>query len=359
MHRELQFKSGTMEQIEQLHIGNYKSINELSLSCSRINVLIGEPNVGKSNILEALDLAYLSSLFNVNERILKAGHTPIDIKEYFRVRKAADLFHLGNVSRPITINHPGFSYDFSIRYNNKDDQNVFEWLKSDGQMTSFTNDFEMVEPTQYYSSPIKPYRYKENIEWHDDTNLINILMPPFGNNLIEVIKHNSDFRNFIGDLIKDVGGELNIDTSSNEIRFQLRLNKGLVFTVQYEAMADTLKRIIFYVAAIRYNNASVVTLEEPEVHSFPKFVSFLADEIIKTKNRQFFVATHSPYLLNTLIENTPLEELSIFLCGYDKIKFETTVKKLTGDELSELLNFGVDIFFNINRYLDDRVEYNS
>jgi predicted ATPase len=124
-------------------------------------------------------------------------------------------------------------------------------------------------------------------------------------------------------------------------------------------MADTLKRIIFYVAAIRYNNASIVTLEEPEVHSFPKFISFLADEIIRAEKHQFFLATHSPYLLNTLIENTPSDQLSIFLCGYDKNKFETTVKKLSEEELSELLNFGVDIFFNINRYLDDRDKYNS
>ena len=348
-----------MEMIRQLQINNYKSINQLSLSCSRINVLIGDPNVGKSNILEALDLTYLSSFFNSNEKVQKAGFSPVDVKEYFRVRKASDLFHLGDVSKPISIIHPGFSYDVSLKYNNKNDKNIFEWIKSDGQITSFNNDFEPVEATQYYGSPVKPYRYKENNEFHDIGNYINILMPPFGNNLIEVIKHNPEFRNFIGDLIKDLGFELNIDTSSEEILFQLRLGKGLVYTVRYEAMADTLKRIIFYVAAIRYNNASIVTLEEPEVHSFPKFISFLADEIIKAEGRQFFLATHSPYLLNTLIENTPSDQLSIFLCGYDKNKFETTVKKLSEEELSELLNFGVDIFFNINRYLDDRVKYNS
>lgn len=348
-----------MERIERLLINNYKSINKLDLDCSRINVLIGEPNVGKSNILEALDLTYLSSFFNVNERLKKSRYKHIDIKEYFRVKKVADLFHLGDVSTPIRIGHPGFSYDVSLRYNNREDKNIFEWAKSDGQITSFDNDFEIVEPTQYYGSPIKPYRYNENNDSHDIGNYINILMPPYGNNLVEVIRHNPDFRSFIGDLIKDLGFELNIDTSSNEILFQLRLNKGLVYTVRYEAMADTLKRVIFYVAAIRLNNASVITLEEPEVHSFPKYISFLADEIIKADGRQFFVATHSPYLLNALIEKTPSDQLSIFLCGYDKVKFETTVKKLSQDELSELLNYGVDIFFNINRYLDDRVEYNS
>jgi len=161
-------------------------------------------------------------------------------------------------------------------------------------------------------------------------------MPPFGNNLVEVIKHNPSFRDFIGDLVKDYGFEFNIDASSNELLIQLRVSKGLVYSVPYEAMADTLKRFIFYVAAIRYNNAGVITLEEPEVHSFPKYVSFLADEIIKAEKCQFFIATHSPYLLNNLIENTPSKELAVFVCGYDKNKFETTVKKLSEEELSEL-----------------------
>jgi hypothetical protein len=99
-------------------------------------------------------------------------------------------------------------------------------------------------------------------------------------------------------------------------------------------------------------------LEEPEVHSFPPFISAIADEIIKTKDRQFFIATHSPYLLNNLIENTPAGDLAVFVCSYNKEKVETTAKKLSQENLSELLNFGVDIFFNINRYVDDRIENN-
>ncbi len=348
-----------MEMIRDLQINNYKSINQLNLNCSRINILIGEPNVGKSNILEALDLTYLSSFFNLNEIFERVGVSKINIKEYFRVRKVSDLFHLGEISKPISIVHYGFSYDFSIKYNNKDDKNIFEWEKSDGQITEFDNDFKPVEDAQYYGSPVKPYRFKEGSELHDAGNFINILMPPFGNNLIDVIRHRSEFRGFVENLIKDFGIELNIDSSSNRLSFQLRLSKQIVYSVGYEAMADTLRRVIFYTAAIRYNNAHILTLEEPEVHSFPKFISFIADEIIRAKNNQFFVATHSPYLLNNLIENTPLEELSVFVCNYDKRNFETIAKKLTQEELSELLNYGVDIFFNINRYLDDRVKHNS
>ena len=39
-----------------VEIKNFKSIKELRLDCKRVNVFIGKPNVGKSNILEGLGL---------------------------------------------------------------------------------------------------------------------------------------------------------------------------------------------------------------------------------------------------------------------------------------------------------------
>ena len=43
--------------IDHIHISNFKSIRESEISdCKRINLIIGRPNVGKSNILESLSL---------------------------------------------------------------------------------------------------------------------------------------------------------------------------------------------------------------------------------------------------------------------------------------------------------------
>ena len=356
-----------MEMIKNLQINNYKSIGQIDLNCSRINVLIGEPNVGKSNILEALDLSYLSWMLGANEGNEKAGKQIINIKEFFRVDKVADLFHLGDISKTISILNDGFTSKTELNFVRESDngslpknlKNIFAWSPGhSGIPTYFDNDFIPVENAQYYSTPIKPYIYKDNIEFHDIGNYINRLMPPYGNNLLEVIKYNADFGAFIGELIQDFDLEINSDISIHKLWIQKRVNAGLVYSLPYNALADTLKRIIFYTAAIRHNNGTVITLEEPDAHSFPKFVSFLADEIIANKKNQFFIATHSPYLLNNLIENTPADELGIFVCGYDKIK-GTTIKKLSGEDLSELLDYGVDIFFNINRYLDDRVNYSS
>ena len=79
--------------IQNLHISNYKSINQLELNCSRLNIFIGEPNSGKSNILEALDLSYLSWMMGANEGNQKANTELINLKTFFRVNKVADMFH--------------------------------------------------------------------------------------------------------------------------------------------------------------------------------------------------------------------------------------------------------------------------
>ncbi|RLF84116.1 hypothetical protein DRN48_06315, partial [Thermococci archaeon] len=42
--------------IKTLTIKNFKSIKSLKLDCKRVNVFIGKPNVGKSNILEAIGI---------------------------------------------------------------------------------------------------------------------------------------------------------------------------------------------------------------------------------------------------------------------------------------------------------------
>lgn len=351
-----------MEMIQNLQINNYKSINELHLlNCTRINVLIGEPNTGKSNILEALDLSYLSWLMHSNNLTEKSGYDKVDIKDFFRVGKVDKLFHIGDTTKPISIIPNGLRVDaYLLRLNTENDKNIFEWSNSNGSITEFDNDFIPKENTQHYSSPIKPFRFKDNIQPHDSGNYIHNLMPPFGNNLYNVILRNKSFQETIKDFTEYYGFELNIDTSTNELLIQIRINEGLVYSIPYKAIADTFKRFLFYIAAVRYNNnAGVITLDEPDAHSFPKYVSYLGDEIIKARNNQFFIATHNPYLLNNLIENTASNELSVFVCGYDKSKSETIVKKLSTEDLSELLDYGVDIFFNINKYLDDNIEYSA
>jgi AAA15 family ATPase/GTPase len=346
-----------MDFIKHLQIKNFKSIKDLTLECKRINVFIGKPNVGKSNILEALNVAYLSSMLDENKSREKDGLDLISIKDFFRVNSAADLFYHGNIKEDIELI---FRNEIAIKlcYTEEKGPGLFSVQTSSGNFTQFDKNFVFDKSTQFFSSPIVPYKYKEHIQYQDSSHYLATLIPPYGNNMIEVIKYNEYFREFLSSIIDRKDLELNLDEANHNITIQLRKSKNVVYSLPYQALADTLKRVIFYTAAIE-SKQDIITLEEPEVHSFPSYVSMLGDKIIATKETQFFIATHSTVLLTNLIENTPKGELAVFVCRYDDKEHQTKAQALTQEQLSEALDFGVDMFFNINLYLDDPIEHNS
>src|SRR5271156_5569623 len=80
-------------QITELEINNFKSIKHIKMDCKRINVIIGRPNVGKSNILEALAL-YNAPYGDSNKKMLS---------DYIRYEKLSNLFFDLERKNPITI----------------------------------------------------------------------------------------------------------------------------------------------------------------------------------------------------------------------------------------------------------------
>ncbi len=57
--------------IKNIQIKNFKSVRDLSLDCDRINIFIGKPNAGKSNILEAISL--LGAMGNKGEKFMNGS----------------------------------------------------------------------------------------------------------------------------------------------------------------------------------------------------------------------------------------------------------------------------------------------
>lgn len=73
---------------------------------------------------------------------------------------------------------------------------------------------------------------------------------------------------------------------------------------------------------------------------------FLSDFICyENKNNQFFITTHSPFILNTIIENASLKDVAVFVTDYEK--YQTKIKPLSEKEIKNMLDYGSDIFFNL------------
>ncbi|MGQ9806851.1 MAG: AAA family ATPase, partial [Chlorobiales bacterium] len=177
----------TKPMINALTIENFKSIETLELKPKRINLFVGKPNAGKSNILEAL------SLFSIPQQA--------DLRDFIRFAKLRHLFYNGDVKKPIKV---------SVT-NGEELYDIQEIVTVSKQDEGFTVRFKSVQKI--------PHR----------ANIV---------------------------------GETEL----------VELSSGI--------------------AQISDQNT---TLE---------FVQ-LATPIAESKSNQFFIATHSPYLFNTIIEETP------------------------------------------------------
>jgi hypothetical protein len=175
------------------------------------------------------------------------------------------------------------------------------------------------------------------------------LAPPYGDNIVTVLYSERGLLEFFAAIFKEEY-DLNLVVKSPENVLEVQIKEGIIANaIPINLVADTLQRLMFFLTAIKSNTNSSLLFEEPENHSFPNYINILADNIAHSQDNQFFISTHSPYLLRTLIEEVPKDDLSIFITTYEN--HQTRLHHLTDNDISELLNFNIDLFYNYEKFV--------
>jgi AAA15 family ATPase/GTPase len=317
--------------------------------CKRINLFIGYPNVGKSNVLEALSLfsvPFLKNreslkklvrvenvfeLFNGSEKLCKIETNLRKIE--LKLSPNLEISHIDNEENEsgVSLYHT-YHFTEEIKLSNK--SYILDWQKVPDR------------------SNVKRYTFNSNVKYKSNNR--NQLLPPFGENIIDVLSYNeqiSDVKTWMKQEFAKFGLEYVLDKSSDSLKVQRRLTEDEVMQLPYSSIADTLQRLIFYKTAIASNENSVLLFEEPEAHAFPPYINNITQDIIDAKSNQFFIVTHSPFIINDFLEYEHLrKETSIYL--FDFKGNQTTVKRLTDEEMDEVYEYGIDLFFNIESFLE-------
>lgn len=327
--------------IKNLKISNFKSIREAELECGRVNLFVGKPNVGKSNVLEALSL--LGANYSTSKKFMS---------EFIRYKTLSNCFFYNDIEKPVLVSsdigfasleykHASDTFKYMMNFTNHNGHSVYNMPEIKPNGTVITKDLQFISPVKNYV-----FQPKTNVG-SSEKHLF--FMPPFGKNLFSIIETNGRLLNAIANFFEEYNLDFVIDPLKRQLEIQRKIGK-VVHKIPYELIADTLQRMIFYYAAIFSNKDSVILFEEPESHSFLPYVRDLAYHISQDERNQYFITTHSPHFLKMIVKEMP-KEVAVFITYYED--YETKCKKLTVDDIEEMIGYGIDIFFNSKYFLDE------
>ncbi|NUN99758.1 MAG: AAA family ATPase [Saprospiraceae bacterium] len=334
-----------MNHIQKLTIENFKSIRHVSLEGERVNIFLGKPNAGKSNILEAISL-------------LGAGFMPFTanfMAGFLRYKSINHLFNDYNLEKRINVKADDVSaklslsplgYNFSIT-GSKDIKKPMLAEPFQIEIDAIGNIFQSDVAFGSFSH-VKKYNFQSFDKTSiDDLHLASFLIPPYGDNFYYVAQSNPELKAEIQRFLRPNGLEFLFDVEANRMDI-VRRDENTLLRFPMALVPDTFQRYIFHIAAILSNKDSVILFEEPETHSYAPYVYQLAQHIAQDeRNNQYFLTTHNPYFLLPLLQE--VQDVAVFSTWFEN--YQTKVRRLSEEEIRSILNEGIDVFLNLESVL--------
>lgn len=183
-------------------------------------------------------------------------------------------------------------------------------------------------------------------------HLININSKKYREREDNSVKHKSESEKLVNSLVEYYGssiGEAFIKDSRHEaINKDAGLEKRLIPNPQ---MTRWLMKM--YLKLSKTHHCEVF-LEEPEENLFPPtqqiLMKTLLNQVQRQKGNTLFISTHSPYILDILLER---EVYDFGLFYIRSAESGSVVKTATEADVQDMFEDGVDAFFNIERLGDE------
>ena len=183
-------------------------------------------------------------------------------------------------------------------------------------------------------------------------HLVNITSKKYREREDNSVKHKSEIDNLVDLLVdfyaKNLGEALIKNPKYGTINQETGLEKEYIPNPE---MREWLIERLFNISKIHHCE---VFLEEPEENLFPPTQQILMKSLLRfvnlEKGNTLFISTHSPYILDILLER---ETYDFGLFYIQSTENGSVVKTATEADVQDMFEGGVDAFFNIERLGDE------
>ena len=341
------------------HIG---PLDQIDIELKKVNVIIGPQSSGKSCVLK---LACYCTW--VEKRIELTQKPEYFQKENVFINELVRFHKLKGYIKPDTYveyesDHMHFSYDHSnqkFQFNWKDAR----WEYTRSKVTYIPAERNMVA--------VIPHADKVRIENGEELDFTNTssglqsLIPLYVHlNYLNKLQYEQEKNE---SMIRENENWLLLENIydtlfSNAVRNKFKNSSShfppqdltwktiatLMLPFTDEESADDCEKIYSQYTS---NHFCDIFLEEPEENLFPptqtRLVNWLLELTQEPHASNLFIATHSPYVLTSLLEKQDIN-LGLFFTGIKEGKL--SVKTATEVDMQEIYDYGVDAFFNLETF---------
>ncbi len=324
-----------------VEIKNFRSIGEKGITINpfyKCNVLVGQNNAGKSNVIKAIKL--ISTFFSLAKGLPKLEQLdlhqrnekiPFIFTLFFQAEKNdsndsslikicnADSFWINfewmlNGSPKIKDHSFATITDFVISNNVLNFFTGFSWagrlapeqIRNHFLRDDFTgklwNKFKSYIPTVNIIPEFRQIRSGQNLTF-DGENLIETLAhyqsPDIGND-----KDQQKFlqiQKFIFDFLRLPKAKLEISRKT----FTLIINNEI--RLPLSSFGTGVHELLILLTSITSMNNSICCIEEPEIHFHPRLQKEFLHFMLSETSNIFLISTHSPSFINALNNNDDLQ----------------------------------------------------
>ncbi len=390
--------------MKRIIINDFGPIKKADILLKDVNIVIGEQSIGKSCVLKvACFCTWVEKRISIEQSSRRFEKKDVFLEELLSFHRMKGYLHQ-NTFIGYESDFMKFSYDSENGFSHEWKQNRWDYKRpkvsyipaernlvavipnwfevksvaeniqafmadwSDARK-SFVNEENILNlDVAYHYDEISDMDYVKTKDGHDlpfsdvssglqsliplYVHLVNINSKKYREREDNSVKHKSEIEKLFDLLVDYYGKNIGKAFVKNPKYENIKQETGL--EKEFVPNPEMTKWLIGVISNLSKIHHCEVFLEEPEENLFPPtqqiLMKTLLNQVYNNKGNTLFISTHSPYILDVLLEK---DDYNFGLFYIQSSENGSIVKTATESDVQDMFESGIDAFFNIERLGDE------